>query len=145
MLVTLLNNPAFSPAHITTASRRCAVRASESAVATREDTFAAKKAALIAGPQREYATFFQPMETELYSPDVEFVDPLINLQGVDAYANNVGMLAGSTLAGKILFRDCDLILTTVTCCRSHVTLGGCTGPRLTYLTRSTTRGATGKR
>ena len=102
MLVTLLNNPAFSPAHIATTSRRCAVRASESAVATREDTFAAKKAALIAGLEREYATFFQPMETELYSPDVEFVDPLINLNGVDAYANNVGMLAGSTLAGKIL-------------------------------------------
>ena len=54
------------------------------------------------------------METELYSPDVEFVDPLINLNGVDAYANNVGMLAGSTLAGKILFRDCDLIMHRVT-------------------------------
>ena len=53
-------------------------------MATREDTFAAKKAALIAGLEREYATFFQPMETELYSPDVEFVDPLINLNGVDA-------------------------------------------------------------
>ena len=114
MLVTLLNNPAFSPAHIATSSRRCAVRASESAVATREDTFAAKKAALIAGLEREYRTFFQPMETELYSPDVEFVDPLINLNGVDAYANNVGMLAGSTLAGKILFRDCDLIMHRVT-------------------------------
>ena len=44
----------------------------------------------------QYASFFQPMETQFYAPNVQFFDPLINLEGVDAYQNNVGMLAGKS-------------------------------------------------
>ena len=36
------------------------------------------------------------METQFYAPNVQFFDPLISLEGVDAYQNNVGMLAGKS-------------------------------------------------
>ena len=34
------------------------------------------------------------MEEGLYNPGVTFEDPLISLEGVDAYRSNVNMLAG---------------------------------------------------
>lgn len=73
-------------------------------------SFAVAKQALIDGLRREYESFFQPMETELYSPEVEFVDPLIEMKGVDAYRQNVDMLAGTNLLGRILFTDCALTM-----------------------------------
>ena len=52
-------------------------------------------------------------ETELYAPGVTFEDPLISLEGVDAYKNNVNMLAGGNAVGKALFTDCGLTMHSV--------------------------------
>ena len=41
--------------------------------------------------EREYLSFFSPMETEYYANDVTFQDPLNDLTGVEAYENNVNM------------------------------------------------------
>ena len=60
--------------------------------------------------EREYISFFSPMETEYYAKDVSFDDPLNNLAGVEAYENNVNMLSSKTLLGKILFRDAGIVL-----------------------------------
>ena len=54
--------------------------------------------------EREYISFFDPMEREYYSPTVSFDDPMTSLAGVDAYQNNVDMLASRTLMGKFLFQ-----------------------------------------
>jgi hypothetical protein len=59
---------------------------------------------------REYASFFNPMETDYYSNDVSFVDPLTSLTGLESYQRNVDMLASRTLLGKILFRDAGILL-----------------------------------
>lgn len=31
--------------------------------------------------RREYASFFNPMERGSYTPDVEFIDPMISIRG----------------------------------------------------------------
>ena len=72
------------------------------------------RAKLIAGLQREYDSFFQPMEEDLYTPDVGFQDPMISLSGVDAFKENVNMLAGKTMLGKTCFSDCGLIMHNIT-------------------------------
>jgi hypothetical protein len=64
--------------------------------------------------QREYISFFDPMETQYYDEQVSFTDPLNNLAGVKAYQNNVDMLAGRTLLGKVLFSDAYIQLHSVT-------------------------------
>lgn len=74
---------------------------------------AAKKENLMEGLRREYESFFQPMEEDLYDPSVTFEDPLINLNGVDAYRNNVNMLAGSNPFGKLCFDQCGLTMHNV--------------------------------
>merc|ERR1719230_658737 len=84
------------------------------AAATTSASFAEKKEALKECLRREYASFFQPMETQFYSPKVEFFDPLISLRGVEAYQNNVGMLAGENPLGKVLFSDCGLVMHNMT-------------------------------
>jgi len=63
--------------------------------------------------KREYATFFSPMYPEFYSPGVTFSDPLTSLTGVDAYRDNVDLLAGRNLLGKILFEDAGIVLHTI--------------------------------
>jgi len=63
--------------------------------------------------EREYISFFNPMKTEFYASDVTFVDPLTSLSGVSSYQANVDMLAGRTLLGKILFRDANIVLHSV--------------------------------
>lgn len=63
---------------------------------------------------REYTTFFNPMYTEYYSPDVVFEDPMTSLAGVSQYQNNVDMLASRTLMGKVLFSDAGISLHSVT-------------------------------
>ena len=64
--------------------------------------------------EREYATFFNPMRTEYYAPNVSFDDPLTSLAGVDAYKANVDMLSGRTLLGSILFQDGGINLHSIT-------------------------------
>lgn len=54
--------------------------------------------------EREYISFFDPMERDYYSPTVSFEDPMTSLAGVEAYQNNVDMLASRTLMGKFLFQ-----------------------------------------
>ena len=63
--------------------------------------------------QREYTSFFNPMEREYYEEDVIFYDPLATLSGIDAYQNNVDMLAGRTLLGSLLFEDATINLHTI--------------------------------
>jgi len=63
--------------------------------------------------EREYISFFNPMEDAWYSPSVSFVDPMTELSGVDSYRNNVDMLASRTLLGKVLFDDGGIILHSV--------------------------------
>jgi hypothetical protein len=63
--------------------------------------------------QREYASFFDPMQREWYSPTVAFVDPLTSLHGVDQYQSNVDMLASRTMIGKVLFETANIVLHSV--------------------------------
>jgi len=63
--------------------------------------------------EREYVSFFAPMQKEYYAPNVSFDDPMTSLSGVDAYQNNVDMLASRTLMGKFLFEDAGIALHSV--------------------------------
>ena len=63
---------------------------------------------------KEYTSFFNPMVDSWYAPDVTFTDPMTSLSGVDSYRNNVDMLAGRTLMGKILFEGAGINLHSVT-------------------------------
>lgn len=60
--------------------------------------------------EREYVSFFAPLEAQFYEPTVTFEDPLSSLAGLDAYRGNVDLLAGRTLLGKLLFRDAAIAL-----------------------------------
>ena len=62
---------------------------------------------------REYATFFDPMETKYYAKDVCFTDPMTSLSGVQGYQDNVDMLASRTTLGKFLFSDAGIVLHNV--------------------------------
>ena len=53
------------------------------------------------------------MEMDLYNPDVTFNDPMISFEGVDKYRNNVDMLAGVTMLGKLCFSDPGLAMHSV--------------------------------
>jgi Uncharacterized conserved protein (DUF2358) len=68
--------------------------------------------------EREYLSFFNPMEREWYLDSVIFQDPLTSLTGIDSYEKNVNMLSGRTLMGNILFgntpRDAKILLHTIT-------------------------------
>ncbi len=64
--------------------------------------------------EREYASFFSPMERSFYSETVSFDDPMTSLTGVGSYQNNVDMLASRTLMGKLLFQDAGIVLHSVT-------------------------------
>ena len=89
--------------------------ASESLATMAADaTFEAKKAKTIECLQREYDSFFQPMEMEYYNDAVTFEDPMISLEGPEAYKKNVEMLAGSNPFGKLLFSECGLTMHNVT-------------------------------
>uniref|UniRef100_A0A7S2R3G2 SOUL heme-binding protein n=2 Tax=Eucampia antarctica TaxID=49252 RepID=A0A7S2R3G2_9STRA len=63
---------------------------------------------------REYVTFFAPMQKEYYSSTVTFEDPMTSLSGVDSYQGNVDMLASRTLMGKALFSDAGISLHKIT-------------------------------
>mmetsp|Transcript_3173 Transcript_3173/g.8106 ORF Transcript_3173/g.8106 Transcript_3173/m.8106 type:complete len:439 (-) Transcript_3173:1339-2655(-) len=63
---------------------------------------------------KEYISFFDPMVDSWYASDVTFDDPMTSLSGVDSYRNNVDMLAGRTLMGKILFDGAGINLHSVT-------------------------------
>jgi hypothetical protein len=64
--------------------------------------------------QKEYVSFFDPMERDYYSDAVTFDDPLSSLAGVEAYQKNVDMLAARTTFGDFVFRDASIILHSVT-------------------------------
>ena len=72
------------------------------------------KAKLMDGLRREYDSFFQPMEDNLYSPDVAFNDPMISFEGIEKFRDNVNMLAGVNPMGKICFDQCGLIMHNIT-------------------------------
>lgn len=63
--------------------------------------------------EREYVSFFAPMQKEYYSEGVSFDDPMTSLAGVDAYQKNVDMLASRTFLGKLLFDDAGIALHSV--------------------------------
>jgi hypothetical protein len=63
--------------------------------------------------RREYISFFDPMQSEYYSNNVSFDDPMTSVAGVDAYRKNVDMLASRTLLGKFLFQDAGIVLHSV--------------------------------
>jgi hypothetical protein len=63
--------------------------------------------------EREYISFFNPMEREYYQETVTFIDPLTQLTGIDKYQNNVDMLSGRTFVGSVLFRDARIILHSI--------------------------------
>jgi len=63
--------------------------------------------------EREYLSFFDPMERDYYADTVTFDDPLTQLEGVDGYQSNVDMLAGRNLFGSLLFRDAGIALHSV--------------------------------
>ena len=62
---------------------------------------------------REYTGFFNPMEMEFYDEKVTFRDPLTTLNSIEAYKNNVDLLAGRTTLGAFLFRDAGIVLHSV--------------------------------
>lgn len=64
--------------------------------------------------QREYASFFSPMERKFYDNDVVFIDPLTSFTGIDKYQNNVDMLAGRTSLGSLLFKESSIALHKIT-------------------------------
>mmetsp|Transcript_21802 Transcript_21802/g.65345 ORF Transcript_21802/g.65345 Transcript_21802/m.65345 type:complete len:360 (+) Transcript_21802:152-1231(+) len=76
----------------------------------RSAALAAEKRDVMKCLVREYRSFFAPLESEYYTKDVTFDDPLSSLSGLNAYRNNVDMLAGRTLLGKFLFRDASIAL-----------------------------------
>ncbi len=61
----------------------------------------------------EYTTFFNPMYKSYYAEDVTFTDPMMSVSGVQAYQDNVDMLASRTLKGKLLFSDASIVLHSV--------------------------------
>ncbi len=64
--------------------------------------------------EQEYISFFNPMVDSWYAKDVTFNDPMTSLSGVESYRNNVDMLAGRTLMGKVLFDGAGIQLHSVT-------------------------------
>ena len=64
--------------------------------------------------QREYASFFSPMERKFYDTNVQFIDPLTSFTGIDKYQDNVDMLAGRSGLGGILFKDASIALHKIT-------------------------------
>lgn len=64
--------------------------------------------------EQEYISFFNPMVSSWYAPDVTFNDPMTSLSGVDSYRKNVDMLAGRTMMGKVLFDGAGINLHSVT-------------------------------
>ena len=63
--------------------------------------------------EREYTSFFAPMERKFYAPNVEFIDPMTRFQGIDKYQNNVDLLAGRTAVGRFMFKDASIALHNV--------------------------------
>ena len=52
---------------------------------------------------QEYASFFDPMVDSWSAENVSFDDPMTSLTGLDSYWNNVDMLTGRTVLGRVLF------------------------------------------
>lgn len=52
---------------------------------------------------REYLTFFNPLNKELYSPSMTFTDPLTTLTGISNYEKNIGLIDGKGFIGSTVF------------------------------------------
>ncbi|CAM9525614.1 unnamed protein product, partial [Chrysoparadoxa australica] len=63
--------------------------------------------------RREYQSFFRPFESEYYSQDVTFTDPLTRFTGPQRYENNVMMLSGRSFPGDLLFDNANIVLHSV--------------------------------
>lgn len=98
----------------TTTTQVAMAKTSETASSTDVEALQKKVQTLKRVLNREYVTFFAPMETAYYSPTVTFVDPMTSLEGVESYQNNVDMLASRTLMGKFLFDDAGISLYKIT-------------------------------
>jgi len=75
--------------------------------------FEVQKEALKACLIREYTSFFQPFERNYYKSDVQFIDPLNTITGVQKYQDNVDLLGGRTLLGKLLFSEASINLYSI--------------------------------
>ncbi|CAM9126502.1 unnamed protein product [Ascophyllum nodosum] len=88
--------------------REC-LRATKTSM-TESSEYLQNKEALKRDLRVEYESFFENFESNRYLPDVEFVDPVTSFIGLQKYRNNVDMLGGRTLLGKILFQDASIVL-----------------------------------
>ena len=107
---TLRPSRPHTPSHRHRAGSRAVAMTTSMTSASSSSAFADKKAKLIEGLKREYASFFSPMEMELYDGQVEFDDPMISFSGADKFKANVDMLSGGNAIGNILFDDCGLVM-----------------------------------
>eukprot|EP01036_Dinobryon_divergens_P040801 gene40801-54002_t len=53
------------------------------------------------------------MEKTFYESDVSFMDPLLDITGIDKYQSNVDMLAGRNMFGSLLFKDASIALHSI--------------------------------
>jgi len=51
----------------------------------------------------EYLSFFNPIQKNIYSPDMVFTDCLSRVTGIDAYAKNIGLIDGKGIIGGTVF------------------------------------------
>lgn len=119
LLLALLASMAqgFLPAATTTRSSRPSIYPLASTTSSSSTDISKVQASVIDLKkvlEREYISFFDPMERDWYAPSVSFEDPMTALAGVDAYQTNVDMLASRTLMGKFLFADAGIVLHSVT-------------------------------
>jgi len=53
----------------------------------------------------EYASFFTPLQSDIYCPDLVFTDPLSVVKGVSSYEKNIDLIAGRGLIGGLVFDE----------------------------------------
>eukprot|EP01041_Mallomonas_annulata_P006879 gene6879-13953_t len=53
------------------------------------------------------------MDKTFYESDVSFMDPLLDITGIDNYQSNVDMLAGRNMFGSFLFKDASIALHSI--------------------------------
>jgi len=53
----------------------------------------------------EYASFFTPLQSDIYCPDLVFTDPLSVVKGVSSYEKNIDLIAGRGLIGGLVFGE----------------------------------------
>jgi len=114
------HHPIRTMRQLASSSSQSSDQTSNSSVTSSKDTSNRNKQTLLEAIQklkivleREYLTFFNPMQMEYYSPQVTFDDPMTSLSGVQSYQANVDMLASRTWMGKFLFQDARILLHSI--------------------------------